>query len=130
VPFTTGSVGLFHLGSGGFPPFSGSNYNPNPTPISSISLPFKWNWNANTSLGPQNVGLSFSGSSLQQLGTNPSFGPVGSTNPLGKQTMGGQPGSTPQMNVGFNPHSTQSQGGMMGPSQQPLGQVQPLSQFQ
>jgi hypothetical protein len=44
--------------------------------------------------------------------------------------MGVQPSSTPQMNVGFNPHSTQSQGGMTGPSQQPLGQVKPLSQFQ
>ena len=44
--------------------------------------------------------------------------------------MGGQPGTTPQTDVGFNPHSAQSQGRMMGPSQQPLGQVQSLSQFQ
>ena len=44
--------------------------------------------------------------------------------------MGTQPSTTPQANVGFNPHSAQSQGGMTGPSQQPLGQVQPLSQIQ
>jgi hypothetical protein len=130
VSFTPGSVSLFHPGSEGFPPFPGDNYNSNPTPGSSIGLPFGWNWNANTSLRPQNVDLTFSGLSSQQLGTNPSFGPIGNTNFVGKQTMGGQPGSTPQMNVGFNPHSAQSQGGMMRPSQQPLGQVQPLSQFQ
>ena len=108
VSFTPGSVGLFHPRSGGFPPFPSGNYNPNPTPGSSVGLPFRWNWNANNPLGPQNVGLSFSGSSSQQLGTNPSFGPVGNTNPIGQQSMGGQPGTTPQVNVGFNPHSTQS----------------------
>ena len=63
VSFTPRIVGLFHPGSGGFPPFLGSNYNPNPTPRSSAGLPFGWNWYANTSLGPQNVGLAFSGSS-------------------------------------------------------------------
>ena len=112
-----GLVGLFHPGSGGFPPFSSSNYNPNPTPGNSVGLPFRWNWNANNPLGPQNLGLAFSGSSSQQLGTNPSLGPVGNTNPIGKQSLGGQPDTTPQTNVGFNPHSAQSQGGMMGPSQ-------------
>ena len=63
VQFTPGSIGFFHPESGGFPPFLGGNYNPNPTPRSFVSLPFRWNWNANTSLGPQNVGLTFSGSS-------------------------------------------------------------------
>lgn len=126
----TGDSRSFHPGSRGFPPFPGGNYNLNATPGSSFGLPFGWNWNTNTSLGPQNVSLAFSGSSSQQLGTNPSFGPVGGTHPLGQQSSGSQPGSTPQMNVGFNPHSTQSLGGMTGPSQQPLGQVQSLSQFQ
>ena len=130
VQFTPGIVGLFHPGSGGFPPFPGGNYNPNPNPISFVGLPLRWNWNANTSLGPQNVGLAFFGSSLQQLGTNPSFGPVGGTHPLGKQSVGSQLGSTPQMNARFNPHSTQLLGGMTGPSKQLLGQVQSLSQFQ
>lgn len=129
MPFTPGSVGLFHPGSEGLPPFQSGNYNPNPTLGSSTGLPFGWNWNANTPLGPQNVSLADFGSSSQQLGTNPSFGPVGNTNPVGKQMMGGQPGSTPQMNVGLNLHSTQSQGGMTGPSQQPLGQVQPCLNF-
>ena len=44
--------------------------------------------------------------------------------------MGGQPSVTPQTNVGFNPHSTQIQGGTTGPSHQPLGPVPPSSQFQ
>jgi hypothetical protein len=130
VSFTPGSIGLFHLESGGFLPFSSGNYNPNPTPGNSTSLLFGWNWNANNPLGTQNLGLAYFGSSLQQLGTNPTFGPIGSTNPIGQQLLGGQPNTTPQMNVGFNPHSAQLQGGMTGPSHQPLGQVQPLSQFQ
>ena len=130
MSFTPGSVGLFHPRSGGFPPFPSGNYNPNPTPGNFFSLLFGWNWNANNPLEPQNVGLAFSGSSSQQLGTNPSFDPVGNTNPVGQQTMGGKPSTTPQINVGFNPCSTQSQGGMTGSSHQPLGQVQPLSQFQ
>jgi hypothetical protein len=128
--FTPRSVGLFHARSGGFPPFLGNNFSPNPTSGNSTSFPFKWNWNANTSLGPQNVGLAFFGSSSQQLGNNPSFGPVGGTHPLGQQLMGSQPISTPQQNVQFNPHSTQPLGGTTGFSQQTLGQVQPLSHFQ
>ena len=104
VSFTLGSVGLFHLGSGGFPPFPSGNYNSNPTPRNSIDLPFEWNWNANTPLGPQNVCLAFSSSSSQQLGNNPSFGPVGGTHPLGQHSVGSKPISTPQPNVGFNPH--------------------------
>lgn len=130
VLFTLGSVGLFHPGSGGFPPFPTGNYNPNPTPRNSSSLSFGWNWNANNPLGPQNVSLAFSGSSSQQLGTNPSFGLVGNTNPIGQQMIRGQPSTTPQTNVGFNPHFVQLQRGMTGSSHQPLGQVQPLSQFQ
>ena len=65
VSFTPGSVGIFHPGSRGFPPFPGSNYNPYPTPGSSVGLAFEWNWNAYTPLGPQNVSLAFSGSSSQ-----------------------------------------------------------------
>jgi hypothetical protein len=95
VPFMPGSVGLFHPGSGGFPPFPSGNYNPNPTLRNSASLPFGWNWNANNPLGPQNVGLTFSGSSLQHLGTNASFSPVRNTNPVWQQSMGGQLGTTP-----------------------------------
>ena len=113
-----------------FPPFQSDNYNPNPTPGNFVSLLFGWNWNANNPLGTQNLGLAYSGSSSQQLGTNPSFGPVGSTNPVGQQSLGGQPSVTAQTNVGFNPHLAQSQGGTTGPSHQPLGHVQPLSQFQ
>ena len=60
---TPGPIGLFHLGSGGFPLFPGGNFNPKPTSESFVGLPFGLNWNANTSLGPQNVGLAFSGSS-------------------------------------------------------------------
>ena len=63
MPFTLGSVGLFHPESGGFRPFPGGNYNPYPTLGISVGLPFGWNWNANTPLGPQNVGLAYSGSS-------------------------------------------------------------------
>lgn len=127
---TPGSVGLFHPRSGGFPPFLGGNFNPNPTSGSSVGLPFGWNWNANTSLGPQNVGLPFSVSSSQQLGNKPPFDPIEGTHPLGKQSAGCQPISTPQHNVGFNPHFAQPLGGTTGSSQQPLGQVQSLSYFQ
>jgi hypothetical protein len=118
-----GSVGLFHPRSGGFPPFPSGNYNANPTSGSYVGLPFRWNWNANTLHGPQNVGLAFSRSSSQQLGNNPSFGAVGGTPPLGKQLARSQPISTPQQNVGFSPYYAQQLGGMMGSSQQPLGQV-------
>ena len=110
VQFTPGLVGLFHPGSGGFPPFPSGNNNPNPTSRSFVGLPFRWNWNENTSQGPQNVGLVFSGSSSQQLGNNPSFGPVGGTHPLGKQSTGSQPISTTQQNVGFNPYSAKTVG--------------------
>ena len=65
VSFTPRLLGLFHPGSGGFPPFLGGNYNPNPTPGSSADLSFRWNWNANTSLGPQNDGVALFGSSSQ-----------------------------------------------------------------
>jgi hypothetical protein len=128
--FTLGSVGQFHPESGGFPLFLSNNYNPNLTPGNFVGLPFGWNWNANNPLGSQNLCLAYSGSSSQQLGTNPTFGLVRSTNPLGQQLLGGQPSVTPQKNVGFNPHSTQMQGGTTGPSHQPLGQVPPSSQFQ
>ena len=127
---TPGPIGLFHLESGGFPPFPSGNFNANPTFGSFVGLPFGWNWNANTSQGPQNVGLAFSGSSSQQLGNNPSFGLVGGTHPLGKQSVRSQPISTPQQNVGFNPYCAQLLGGTMGSSQQPLGQVQSSSNFQ
>ena len=95
-------IDLFHPGSGGFPPFPSGNFNVNPTFGSFVSLPFRWNWNANTPHGPQNVGLAFSRSSLQQLGNNPLFGVVGGTPPLGKQSEGGQPIPTPLQSVGFN----------------------------
>ena len=85
---------LFHPGSGSFPPFPSGNYNPNPTLGNSVNLLFGWNWNANNPLGPQNVSLVFSSLSLQQLGTSPSFGPIGNTNPIGKQLMGGKPHKT------------------------------------
>ena len=83
--FTLGSVGLFHPGSGGFPPFPSGNYNANPTLRSFVGFPFRWNWNSNTSHGPQNVGLAFSRSSSHQLENNPLFGTIGGTPPLGKQ---------------------------------------------
>ena len=130
VPFTPGSVGQFHPGSGGFPPSSSDNYSQNPTPGNSAGLPFGWNWNANNPLGSQNLGLTYSGSSSQQLGTNSTLDHVETTNPLGQPSLGGQPSVTPQTNVGFNPHSTQMPGGTVGPSHQPLGQVPPSSQFQ
>ena len=119
--FTPGSVGLFHPGSGGFPPFPSDNFNANPTSRSFVSLPFRWNWNSNTSHGPQNVGLAFSELSSQQLGNNPLFGVVGGTPPLGKQSVGSQPITTPQQNVGFNPYSMQQVGGTLVSSQPPLG---------
>ena len=128
--FILGSVGQFHPESGGFSPFPSGNFNPNPTPRNSTGLPFGWNWNVNNSLGFQNLGLAYTGSSSQQLGTNPPFGPIGSTTPLGKPPSIGQPSVTPQTNVGAIPHSIQMQGGTMGPSPLPLGQVPPLSQFQ
>lgn len=125
-----GFVGQFHPRSGGFSPSPSGNFNQNPTPGNSTGLPFRWNWNANNSLGSQNLGLTYTSSSSQLLGTNPQFGPVGSTTPLGKLLLVGKPSITPQKNVGVPPHSVQMQGGTMGPSPQPLGQVPPLSQFQ
>ena len=107
VSFILGSVGQFHPGSGGFSPFLSGNFNPNPTPRNSIGLPFGWNWNVNNSLRFPNFGLAYTGSSSQQLGTNPSFGPVGSTTPLGKPSLIGQPTVAPQTNVGAPPHSVQ-----------------------
>ena len=92
-----GSIGQFHPGSGGFSPSPSGNFNQNPTLGNFVDLPFRWNWNANNSLGSQNLGLAYTGLSSQQLGTNPQFGPVGSTTPLG------QPSVTPQMNVGVPP---------------------------
>ena len=130
MSFIPGSVGQFHPGSGGFPSFPSSNFNMNPTPGNSTGLPFGWNWNANNSLGSQNFGLAHTGSSTQQLGTNPSFGPVGSMTPFGQPSSIGQPTVAPQTNVGAPPHSVQMPGGMAGPSPSPLGQVPPSSQFQ
>ena len=58
--------------------------------------------------------------SSQQLGNNPLYGAIGGTLPLGKQSMGSQPISTPQQNVGFNPYSSQQLGVMMASSQPPF----------
>lgn len=68
---TSGSLGIFHPGSGGFPPIPSSNLNTNPTPGSYVGFPFGWNWNSNTPHGQQNVGLAYSGSSSHPLGNNP-----------------------------------------------------------
>ena len=65
VSFIPGSVGQFHPGSGGFSPSPSGNFNPNPTPGNSTGLPFGWNWNVNNSLGFQNLGLAYTGSSSQ-----------------------------------------------------------------
>ena len=130
MSFTLGSVGPFHPGSRGFPPIPSGNINQNPTPRSFVSLPFGWNGNTNNSLGSQNLGLAYSGSSSQQLGTNPTYGPVGSTTPVGQPSAGGQTSVTPQTNVGFNPHSAPMQGGTVATSYQPVGLVPPSSQFQ
>ena len=130
VSFTPGSIGQFHPGSGRFRPSPSGNYNQNPTPRNSTGLPFGWIWNANNFLGSQNLGLAYTGSSSQQLGTNRQFGPIGSTTPLGQPLLVGKPNVTPQTNVGVPPHSVQMQGGTTRPSPQPLGQVPPSSQFQ
>ena len=105
--FAPSSLGIFHLGSGRFPPFSRCNPNTNPTPGSSVGFPFGWNWNSNTLHGQQNVGLAYSGSSSHPLGNNTLLGNVGGTPPLGQQSSGSQAIPAPQQNVGFNPYSTQ-----------------------
>ena len=94
--FTPASLGIFHPGSGGFPPFPSGNINTNPTPGSSVGFPFGWNWNSNTSHGQQNVGLAYSGSSSYPLGNNPSLGNVGGAPSLGQQSGGSQSIPNPQ----------------------------------
>ena len=81
--FTPGSLGMFHPGSGVSLPFPSSNTNPNLNLGSSIGFPFGWNWNYTTLHGQQNVGLTYTGSSLHTLGNNPSLGNVRGTPPLG-----------------------------------------------
>ncbi|CAF4331510.1 unnamed protein product [Adineta steineri] len=41
--FTSGSLGIFHPRSGGFPPFPSGNLNTKPTLGSSVGFPFGWN---------------------------------------------------------------------------------------
>ena len=118
--FTPGSLGMFHLRSGGFPPFPSGNINTNPTPGSSVGFPFGWNWNSNTPHGQQNVGLAYSGSSSHPLGNNPSLGNVEGTPSLGQELGGSQAIPTPQQNVGFNPYFVQQLGRMTTSSQPPL----------
>ena len=121
---------MFHLGSGGFPPFPSNNPNMNPTPGSSVGFTFGWNWNSNTPRGQQNVGLTYSGSSSHPLGNNPLLGNVGGTPPSGHQSSGSQAIPTPQKNVGFNTYYTQQLGGTLVSSQPPLGLTQSSSNVQ
>lgn len=86
---------MFHLGSGGFPPFPSDNLNMNPTPGRSIGFPFGWNWNSNALHGQQNVGLAYSGSNSHPLGNKPLLGNVGGAPPLGQQSRGSQDIRTP-----------------------------------
>lgn len=122
--FTPSSLGMFHPGSGGFPPLPSSNPNTNPTLGNSTSFPFGWNWNSTAPYGQQNVGLAYSGSSSHLLGNNPLLGNIGGTPPFGQQSSGSQAIPIPQQNVGFNPYSAQQLWGTLLSSQPPLGPTQ------
>ena len=104
--FAPGSFGMFHPGSG-VSPFPSGSANPNPNPGSSTGFPFGWNWNSTTPHGQKNVGLAYTGSGPQMLGSNHSLGNVGGNAPLGAQSNRNKSIPTPQPNVCFNPYSTQ-----------------------
>ena len=105
--FTPGSMGMFHPGSGVSPPFPSGNTNPNLNPGNFVGFLFGWNWDSTTPHAQHNVGLTYTGSSSQTLGNNPSLRNVGGNPPLGIQSSRTQSVPTPQHNVGFNPYSTQ-----------------------